>query len=534
MDTPFQPSIPPEEPLSDAEANFLDESPPGFFPENQDSNVGLLRKLFSDKTQEAADQLTTIYSELFVESAVTFLEDWEYELGLPVAPAGLQTLDRRTRLLGRVRKGPFTRTRRAKIVEEYIQATFGATLTFGPSGLTIGAGLTLHDESGDVASLYDITENISGFSYTVTIDTSITVDLAGLTRELDRITPAHINYSIVSAAVPNALTKAGSDSAAGTDSSSKIVKITASDSGAGFDSSGATFKQGTDAGTDSENAIILATTPGGSDTGISTQSGAIVGRPNTTDTGTGADTGTGGAITGAFGEGLFGDGTFGGTTAVVDVTRRGGAGNTDGGSASASVVVNVPTNVAGDLLLVAIVVADQTAGLNIPAPAGFTLEGSRLSTLDGGQSIFIFSKISSGSEPATWTFTIGGGTPASFQWNNYAASYYDVGTGATLALRNLTLADVPKVGGVYTSPTVTPTIDNAIVVSVFGVDEATAPPYSLAPTAPAVEIYDAMETGTNLVMGYYEEKQSTAAAATHVVTPTGGRGGVVAIGVIKD
>jgi hypothetical protein len=475
MSNPPQPPLPPEEEWSDAERNFLDESPPGFFPENQDSNLGLIRKLFSDRTQEAADQLTLIFSEKFVQSAVAFLDEWERQMGLSIAPSGLATLDRRTRLLGRVRKGPFTRTRRRQIVEEFIKATFGEVLTFGPEGLTIGAGLTLHSPPGDVSSLYTIVENITGFSYTVTIDTSITVDAAGLQRELERITPAHISFTLTTGAVSTATSKAGTDVGSGAEASKRDAKETASDIGTGADTSGGTFKQGTiEIGIALEGGALTAAIPG-SEAGTSIESSGLLAKPPGTESGSGSDIGFGGAVQNQFGEDLFGAGTMGGLTGVTDVVKRGETINSDAGSASASIVVTKPVSITGDLIYAAIAIADQTAGVNVSPPDGtWTLVGSRISTQDGGQSLFIFEKTAGASEPSSYVFTIGGGTPANFQWANYAATYYDQGIGQTLHVRNLNLADSPRTGGNLVTPSVTPGIDNAIVVSSFAIDDPVA------------------------------------------------------------
>jgi hypothetical protein len=183
---------------SEAELNFIDDEPPGLFPQNQDSVFGIKRRIFTDQIQEATDQLRTIYAERFVNTSTIYLDEWEKEVGLPVSPT-LDINTRRARILGRVHQGPFTRLRRATIVEKYISATFGDVPSFGIDGLVLDAnGITLHNESGDVVTLYTITENIPNFSYLVTIDFSVTVDMTGLVRELEYITPAGISFSIVS------------------------------------------------------------------------------------------------------------------------------------------------------------------------------------------------------------------------------------------------------------------------------------------------------------------------------------------------
>lgn len=187
---------PDETALTDSEINFTDDEPPNLFPQNQTSVWGIKRKVFSDQAQIAYDQLHTIYSERFVPTSTNYLDVWEKEVGLPVS-SGLDILARRARIEGRLNQGPFTRTRRKQIVEKYIEATFGEVPSFGIDGIPIpGTGITLHAPAGDVAFLYTIVENVPNFSYLVTIDSTITVDMTGLTRELKFITPAGITFTI--------------------------------------------------------------------------------------------------------------------------------------------------------------------------------------------------------------------------------------------------------------------------------------------------------------------------------------------------
>jgi hypothetical protein len=196
--TPFQPTLPVEGEFSDAEIAFIEDSPPGLFPENQDSNFGyIIRKGFTDEIQILSTQQQTIYNERFVATSQTYLSMWELEVGLPVAPTNLTIPQRRNTILSHLRKGPFTRSRRAATVENFITATFGESASFGTGGIVlVSAGVPLYSGLTSLTNTYQVVENIAGYSYDVRILNSITVDQVALIRELTRITPAGISFTI--------------------------------------------------------------------------------------------------------------------------------------------------------------------------------------------------------------------------------------------------------------------------------------------------------------------------------------------------
>jgi Concanavalin A-like lectin/glucanases superfamily len=195
--TPYQPTLPPEGAFTDAELDFMESEPPSIFPENQNSNFGLIiRKLFTDRVQELISQQDTLYNERFVETSTQFLDEWEIQESLPAAPSGLDVGTRQSIALSRIRKGPFTRTMRRNIVENYLQATFGTSVAFSPSGVALpAAGLQLFGDGASVAQLYEIVEDVPNFLYHIYIDNS-TTPASGMARELNRVTPAGISYDI--------------------------------------------------------------------------------------------------------------------------------------------------------------------------------------------------------------------------------------------------------------------------------------------------------------------------------------------------
>lgn len=203
MALPTQPSLPAVTPPTDAEFDFLENSPPGLFPENQNSNFGFKRKLWTDRVQELSEQQMTIYNERFVDSSTQFLDEWEYMLALPVNPTSRTLAQRRQDALGRLARGPFTRARRAAIVEKFIYATFGDPISITSDGVPItSAGVPLYTETADISTLYRIVEDIPNFTYQVRLKNTLSPDMVGLTRELLRVTTAGISFTIVLVAIP--------------------------------------------------------------------------------------------------------------------------------------------------------------------------------------------------------------------------------------------------------------------------------------------------------------------------------------------
>ena len=152
--TPNQPHLPAEGAWSDAEIDFLESEPPGIFPQNQDSNFGLFRNLFTDRIQELITQQDTLYNERFVSTSTQYLDEWEIQEHVPSNPSGIDVGTRQNIVLQRVRKGPFTKTLRRSIVEDYITATFGTPVAFDPSGVAQSAsGVPLYAGQGTVAQM---------------------------------------------------------------------------------------------------------------------------------------------------------------------------------------------------------------------------------------------------------------------------------------------------------------------------------------------------------------------------------------------
>lgn len=192
----LQPILPAPGAFTESELNYKDEEPPRLFPDNQDSNWGLLRRIYSDQVQNVRDQIDILYTERFVANANVLLTTWENEVGLPPNPPLLTIAQRRSNILNRLRIGPFTRERRKGVVESFFLATFGQPLQFLPPGIDLSNAAFYSEYSGAPSTLYRIYEDVRNFTYTVMIVNTSTPDIASMTRELTRITPAGISFTI--------------------------------------------------------------------------------------------------------------------------------------------------------------------------------------------------------------------------------------------------------------------------------------------------------------------------------------------------
>lgn len=183
------------EPYNEIELDFIDESPI-LFPSNHSSYWGTHRKVFTDELQTILDQQSVLWLNRLVTSASEYLDLWEEELAIPLSTQKTAEA-RRAVILSRLRKSPFTRTRRREVVEAFVSATFGEAPQFSPAGLELNAsGIPLRSDPGVVTDFYSITENITNFSYSVGIARSLGADLVSLQRELEYMTPAGISLAV--------------------------------------------------------------------------------------------------------------------------------------------------------------------------------------------------------------------------------------------------------------------------------------------------------------------------------------------------
>lgn len=194
------PTIPAETSYSETELSWI-ESEPRVLPSDQDSFWGQARKVFADYLQtNVVNRLDTYWNNL---SPITCDEDdlanWEETLGIPVNNA--QPIEYRRALVQiRLHRGAFTRTFRRQIVQLFINAVEGSPIIFftddgipfGDDGIVFGSG------DFDATAVYEIVEDVPGYSYDVSILNTIDIDEVGLYRELKRATPAPIddNFTI--------------------------------------------------------------------------------------------------------------------------------------------------------------------------------------------------------------------------------------------------------------------------------------------------------------------------------------------------
>lgn len=193
---PNQPQVEIDDALSDMESLFLAESPPGMWPENSDSNFGAFRRAICTPLADAVVDLNSLYQQLFISTVSAYMNRWEREMGLPEAPENLTLAQRRTRILSRIRKTPWTTGRIEALVEDFITATFGEVPSFGTEGISLAGGIPLHATPGDVSDLYTITYSPETFTVSIEIDDSIDIDVDGFSREMDWMTPAGMAWEL--------------------------------------------------------------------------------------------------------------------------------------------------------------------------------------------------------------------------------------------------------------------------------------------------------------------------------------------------
>lgn len=191
------PTIPPEGTYTDAERRFIDNQPPGLWPENQDSIFGQLRRVLTDEIQAGRDAINLLSQEMFVTTASKYLALWEEMMGAAIAPTGKSIAQRRAILLSRLKYGTFTRSQRNAIIADFVKSTFGQPAAFTLLGIPFSAGgIPLYGPLADPATLYRVYEDPKNFAYEVFIKNTNTPDIGALTRELTRMTPAGIAFTI--------------------------------------------------------------------------------------------------------------------------------------------------------------------------------------------------------------------------------------------------------------------------------------------------------------------------------------------------
>jgi hypothetical protein len=137
---------------------------------------------------------------------------------------------------------------------------------------------------------------------------------------------------------------------------------------------------------------------------------------------------------------------------------------TTGDGTDATVDVTVPGSIAsGDVVDVWILSTDPLDNVTCTAPDGDWTQRVSVGEQDFGTRLFAFTKVSDGSEGATWVFTLSASNTWLFLANAAAG-----GTGSLTG----TAASGTSAGGLttYTSPSITPTVDGALVRAGFAVD----------------------------------------------------------------
>lgn len=192
------PTIPAEGSYSESEKRFIETSPPGLWPENQNSIFGQIRKVLTDEFQARRDEIQMLSQERFIPTSSQYLSLWEEVFGVAIAPTGKTNAQRQAILRACLQYGRFTRAQRNAIIEALLGPTVGVgdPAAFGPSGIPILTGIPLYGSPGSVTEKYRVYESQDDFTYQVWIDSGNVPDVDALTRELKRVTPAGISFTI--------------------------------------------------------------------------------------------------------------------------------------------------------------------------------------------------------------------------------------------------------------------------------------------------------------------------------------------------
>lgn len=192
-----QPTLPPETIWTDAEQTFRDEEPRRLFPENQDSNWGLLRHIFSVVMDDIHQKLHLIYTEMFPQTSVTWLDEWEYMVGLPRNPANKTLEQRRAAVIARLNAGPWTRQKRYDLIDSFIRPTFGEAIKLLPPGVELVVdGVPIFNDTPE-GDYFIVKEIVGTYYYEIQIiDTLFGLDEIGLGAALDYIQYGGLHHFI--------------------------------------------------------------------------------------------------------------------------------------------------------------------------------------------------------------------------------------------------------------------------------------------------------------------------------------------------
>jgi hypothetical protein len=176
------------------------------------------------------------------------------------------------------------------------------------------------------------------------------------------------------------------------------------------------------------------------------------------------------------------------------------------GFGETSVDVTVPGSIANlDVVDVWILCADPSDNVTCTAPDGDWTQRISVGEQDFGTRLFCFTKVSDGSEGATWVFTL-----SSAQDHLFLANAAAGGTGSLTG----TSASGTSAGGstTYTSPSITPTVDGALVRAGFAVDTNNDCTPITADTSPAATADGTIRAGAeqHLFVEHYEQPSAGA------------------------
>lgn len=225
----------------------------------------------------------------------------------------------------------------------------------------------------------------------------------------------------------------------------------------------------------------------------------------------------------------------GGGGGSADVTIRSKVSTKNSVGTTATTAVQMPATVnAGDLLLVFIVLADQTAS-GWTLPTGWTrVWADHVSATGGGQILGCYKKIATGSEGGTTVnFIASGGTGTT--WHTVAHAFALTSTAGTPICTPVTPIDDADASNGLVGPSITPIADKALVMSVCALDQTTGtfePAFGTVTASTGHTVtkqFDLVEGSTYATLCSCTEVQTTPEETVHTYPwntgGTAGRGG---------
>lgn len=200
------------------------------------------------------------------------------------------------------------------------------------------------------------------------------------------------------------------------------------------------------------------------------------------------------------------------------LTRRTNIGVNESVAATETVIVNRPTDsLEGDLLVAVVGSSAEDPTLTcIPLDSGWGQLLAAPNEVVGLGSVFVFTKIATASETASYSFTLNGLGDAN--WSTICVAYE--ATLGVSAYIGSTGSDAT--GSTQTSSSITTQFNNDVVLSAFAQDQTVSDGAWAASSPGGLALLSEVWGSSNTGLGLFAEVRAAAGAGAHTVTQTTG------------